>query len=298
MEYPDVKGIDSSFCTHKILMEDKYKPSVQPQRRVNLNIKEVVKKEVIKLLDAGLIYPISDSSWVSHVQVVPKKGGMTVVKNEKDELIPQRTVTGWRIPIAPEDQDKTTFACPYGTFAYRRMPFELCNASSTFQRCLTAIFHELIEDSMDVFMEDFSVFDSSFNHFLKNLEKIFKRYLGKLTKAEIRDIFPEERLMAISDKNNELMSPSYSNNVLTKSYEGAWPEMRQHKFFNNVTVDHLEDIMTSPPPQVKSSRPERGDEVTIYTRRRHHDTCDGVRIFLMASNAVGIKSLLEVTVVK
>ncbi|GKE12352.1 hypothetical protein Tco_1415903 [Tanacetum coccineum] len=80
-------------------MEDKFKPSVQPQRRVNPNFKEVIKKEVIKLLDAGLIYPISDSSWVSHVQVIPKNGGMTIVKNEKDELIPQRTVTGWRVCI-------------------------------------------------------------------------------------------------------------------------------------------------------------------------------------------------------
>ncbi|GKA36980.1 hypothetical protein Tco_0723545 [Tanacetum coccineum] len=84
----DIKGIDSSFCTHKILMEDEFKPSIQPQRRVNPNIKEVVKKEVIKLLDAGLIYPISDSPWVP-VQLIPKKGGMTVVKNEKEELIPQ-----------------------------------------------------------------------------------------------------------------------------------------------------------------------------------------------------------------
>ncbi|GJT75284.1 hypothetical protein Tco_1042009 [Tanacetum coccineum] len=80
----DIKGIDSSFCTHKILMEDEFKPSVQPQRRVNPNIKEVVKKEVIKLLEVGLIYPISDSPWVSPVQVVPKKGWMTVVKNEKE----------------------------------------------------------------------------------------------------------------------------------------------------------------------------------------------------------------------
>ncbi|GJS91492.1 hypothetical protein Tco_0774128 [Tanacetum coccineum] len=84
----DIKGIDSSFCTHKILMEDECKPSVQPQRRVNPNIKELVKKEVIKLLDVGLIYPISNSPWVSPIQVVPKKGGMTVVKNEKDDLIP------------------------------------------------------------------------------------------------------------------------------------------------------------------------------------------------------------------
>ncbi|GJV50655.1 reverse transcriptase domain-containing protein [Tanacetum coccineum] len=76
----DIKGIDPSFCTHKILMEDDFKPAVQHQRRVNLKIHEVIKKEVIKLLDAGLIYPISDSPWVSPVHCVPKKGGMTVVE--------------------------------------------------------------------------------------------------------------------------------------------------------------------------------------------------------------------------
>ncbi|GJT50101.1 hypothetical protein Tco_0976258 [Tanacetum coccineum] len=80
-------------------MEDEFKPSVQPQRRVNQNIKEAVKKEVIKLLDARLIYPISDSPWVSPVQVVPKKGEMTVVKNEKNELIPQRTGIGRHVCI-------------------------------------------------------------------------------------------------------------------------------------------------------------------------------------------------------
>ncbi|GKC04758.1 hypothetical protein Tco_0996368 [Tanacetum coccineum] len=71
----DIKGIDRSFCTHKILMEDDFKPTVQHQRRVNPKIHEVIKKEVIKLLDAGLIYPISDSPWVSPVHCVPKKGG-------------------------------------------------------------------------------------------------------------------------------------------------------------------------------------------------------------------------------
>ncbi|GJT56730.1 reverse transcriptase domain-containing protein [Tanacetum coccineum] len=167
-------------------------------------LKEVVKKEVIKLLDAGIIYPTSDSPWVSPVQVVPKKGGMTIVRNEKNELILQRTLTGWRvcidyrklndairkdhfplpfidqmlerltghdyycfldgfsgyfqIPNALKDQEKTTFTCLYGTFTYRRMPFGLCNAPGTFQRCMMAIFHELIKYSMEVFMDDFSVF--------------------------------------------------------------------------------------------------------------------------------------------
>ncbi|GJR32684.1 hypothetical protein Tco_1108916 [Tanacetum coccineum] len=147
----------------EILLEYDYVPSVQHQRRVNPKIHDVIKKEVEKLLDAGLIYRISDSPWVSPVHCVPKKGGMTVVKNEKNELVPTRLVTGWRvcidyrklneatckdhfplpfmdqmlerlagnefycfldgfsgyfqIPIDPKDQEKTTFTCPYGTFA-------------------------------------------------------------------------------------------------------------------------------------------------------------------------------------
>nr|GEY09082.1 reverse transcriptase domain-containing protein [Tanacetum cinerariifolium] len=180
----DIKGIDPRFCTYKILMEDDFKPAVQHQRRVNPKIHEVIKKEVIKLLDAGLIYPIFDSPWVSPVHCMPKKGGITVVKNEDNELIPTRLVTSWRvcihyrklnddtrkdhfplpfmdqmlerlagnefycfldgffgyfhISIDPQDQEKTTFTCPYGTFAYRRMPFGLCNAPDTFQRALSS----------------------------------------------------------------------------------------------------------------------------------------------------------------
>ncbi|GKE21449.1 reverse transcriptase domain-containing protein [Tanacetum coccineum] len=90
----NIKGIDLSFCTHKILMEDDFKPAVQHQRRVNPKIHEVIKKEVIKLLDARLIYPIFDSPWVSSVHCKSKKGGMTVVENEDNELIPTRLVTG------------------------------------------------------------------------------------------------------------------------------------------------------------------------------------------------------------
>ncbi|GJY67387.1 reverse transcriptase domain-containing protein [Tanacetum coccineum] len=90
----DIKGINPEFCTHKILMEDDFKPAVQHQRRVNPKIHEVIKKEVLKLLDAGLIYPISDSPWVSPVHCVPKKGGFTVVENDENELIPTRLVTG------------------------------------------------------------------------------------------------------------------------------------------------------------------------------------------------------------
>ncbi|GJZ32660.1 reverse transcriptase domain-containing protein [Tanacetum coccineum] len=95
----DIKGIDLEFCTHKILMEEDYEPTVQHQRRVNPKIHNVIKNEVEKLLDAGLIYPIFDNSWVSPVHCVPKKGGMTVVKNDENDLIPTRLVTGWRVCI-------------------------------------------------------------------------------------------------------------------------------------------------------------------------------------------------------
>nr|GEW48418.1 reverse transcriptase domain-containing protein [Tanacetum cinerariifolium] len=166
-------------------MEDDFKPAVQHQRRENLKIHEVIKKEVIKLLDACLIYPIFDSLWVSPVHCVIKKGGVTVVENEDNELIPTRLVTVWRvcinyrklndvtrkdyfllpfmdqmlerlarnkyycfldgfsgyfqILIDTQDTEKTTFTCPYGTFAYRHMPFGLCNApvfGDSFSSCI------------------------------------------------------------------------------------------------------------------------------------------------------------------
>ncbi|GJT19641.1 reverse transcriptase domain-containing protein [Tanacetum coccineum] len=191
----DIPGICPSFCKHKIQLLDDKKPVVQKQRRLNPNMQEVVKKEIIKLLDTGIIYPITDSPWVSPIHCVPKKGGITVVTNENDELVPTRTVMGWRvcidyrklneatakdhfplpfmdqmlerlagnkyfcfldgfsgyfqIPIDPNDQEKTTFTCPFGTYAYRRMPFGLCNAPATFQRCILAIFHDMIEESVE-----------------------------------------------------------------------------------------------------------------------------------------------------
>ncbi|RVW78127.1 Retrovirus-related Pol polyprotein from transposon 297 [Vitis vinifera] len=156
--------------------------------------------EVLKLLQAGIIYPISDSLWVSPTQVVPKKSGITVIQNEKGEEVSTRPTSGWRvcidyrrlnsvtrkdhfplpfmdqvlervsghpfycfldgysgyfqIEIDLEDQEKTTFTCPFGTFAYRRMPFGLCNAPATFQRCMLSIFSDMVERIMEVFMDD------------------------------------------------------------------------------------------------------------------------------------------------
>ncbi|XP_061338144.1 uncharacterized protein LOC133285009 [Gastrolobium bilobum] len=220
----DLKGISPSFCMHKILLTGPNSFSVEHQRRLNPIMKEVVRKEVIKWLDAGIIYPISDSSWVSPIQCIPKKGGITVEKNEKNELIPVRKVTGWRIcqdyrklnnatrkdhfplpftdqmldhlagkeyfcfldgysgynqiALAPEDQHKTTFTCPYGTFAFRMMPFGLCNAPATFQRCMLSIFSDLIGEGVEVFMDDVSVLGTSYDHCLNNLEEVLQRCLS------------------------------------------------------------------------------------------------------------------------
>ncbi|KAK1607284.1 hypothetical protein QYE76_030957 [Lolium multiflorum] len=217
----DLKGISPSICQHAINMEDDAKPVVEHQRRLIPKMKEVVRNEVLKLLEAGIIYPIADSRWVSHVHCVPKKGGMTVVPNDNDELIPQRVVVGYRmcidfrkvnkvtkkdhyplpfidqmlerlsknthfcfldgysgfsqIAVKAKDQEKTTFTCPYGTYAYRRMPFGLCNAPATFQRCMSAIFHGFCESIVEVFMDDFSVYGNSFDNCLRNLDKVLQR---------------------------------------------------------------------------------------------------------------------------
>ncbi|PIN20749.1 DNA-directed DNA polymerase [Handroanthus impetiginosus] len=201
----DIKGISPFFCMHKILLEDDQKSSVESQKGLNPIMKEVVKKEINKWLDTGIIYPISDSSWVSAVQCVPKKGGITVVPNMHNELIPTRTVIGWRvrmdyrklnkatrkyhfplpfidqmldrlvgkefycflagyfgynqIAIAPEDQEKITFTCPYAMF----------------QRCMMAIFTNMVENFLEVFMDDFSVYGNSFDECFNNLSSVLKR---------------------------------------------------------------------------------------------------------------------------
>ncbi|CAL1381774.1 unnamed protein product [Linum trigynum] len=95
----DIRGISPSLCSQQILLEDEIRPVRQPQRRLTLNLEAVVRVEIVKLMDAGIIFAISDSEWVSPTQVVLKMSGMTVVPNEKNELILMRTVTGYRICI-------------------------------------------------------------------------------------------------------------------------------------------------------------------------------------------------------
>ena len=198
-------------------MEEKEKTSIEPQLRLNTHMKEVVKAKVLKLLDAGIIYPISNSNWVSPMRIFPKKGGLVVVKNEKDELIATRTVIGWsmcidyhrinrntrknhfpllqidqmlerlagysyycfldgnsgynEIPQAPDEvEEKTIFTCPFGTYAYKQIPFGLCNAPDTFQRCLMLILTKFVEKTIEIFMDDFLVVGPSFEDCLSNLK--------------------------------------------------------------------------------------------------------------------------------
>ncbi|GKE58240.1 hypothetical protein Tco_1497425, partial [Tanacetum coccineum] len=136
-------------------MEDDFKPAVQHQRRVNPKIHEVVKKEVVKLLDDGLIYPIFDSPWVSPVHCVPKKGGMTVVENEDNKLIPTR--------------------------------------------CMMAIFHDMIKETMEVFMDDFSVFGDSFSSCLSHLDKMLKRIKVDRAKVDVIAKLPHPTSVKVAE---------------------------------------------------------------------------------------------------
>ena len=197
----------------------------EAQRRLNPNVWEVVKEEILKWPNAEIIYLISDSQWVSSVHVVPKKAGVTVTMNDKGKEIQTRLPTKWRvcidygklnaatkkdhfplpfidqildrltgqtyfcfldgysgynqITIHPDDQEKMTFTCPFGTFAFRRMPFGLCKAPATFQRCMTAIFSDFLGDSLEVFMYDFSVFGYDFDSCLAYLKKILEVCIRK-----------------------------------------------------------------------------------------------------------------------
>nr|GEV55722.1 reverse transcriptase domain-containing protein [Tanacetum cinerariifolium] len=197
------------------------KPLLKHLEYAFLEENSILPKEIIKFLDTSIIYAIEDSPWVSPVHCVPKKGGMIVVTNEDNELLPTRTVTRWcvcidyhklneatqkdhsplpfmdqmlervagnkffcflngfsryfQIPIEPADQEKTTFTCPYGTYAYKREPFGLCNAPTTFQMCMIAIFQDMLETSIEVFVDDFLVFGDSFDSCITNLEVMLIR---------------------------------------------------------------------------------------------------------------------------
>ena len=206
----DVKGISPEFCEHRIYLEDNVKPSREAQRRLNPHMREILKDEVLKWLKAGIIYPISNSPWISLVHMVPKKSWITVERSQEGVELATRLTTGWRncidyrklnlvtkkdhypipfmdqileklvgqtyycfldgysgynqIGIYPGDQEKTTFTCPEGTYAFRRMPFGLCNAPATFQRCMNAMFSELVGDCLEILWMIFQSLAHPLNH--------------------------------------------------------------------------------------------------------------------------------------
>ena len=166
-------------------------PVIQPHRRINPALKDIVKKEFQKILNVGFIYPISDSKWVSPLVVVPKKvtGKWRIcvdfrelnkstlkdyfpfpfIDQVLDTLLGKQyfsfldRYSGYnQILIALEDQDKTTFKCPSGTYAYRVFPFGLFYAPATFQRAVLGIFADLIHDYVEVYMDDFTAYGNKF----------------------------------------------------------------------------------------------------------------------------------------
>ena len=205
-DYPDMKGINPQLCSHHIYIEKDARPVRQPQRRLNPHLKDVVKAELQKLLDVNFIYPISDSKWVSPLVVVPKKNGKWRICVDYRELNKATQKDHFPLPfidqvlytlagkkffsfldgfsgynqfqIAPEDQDKTTFTCPWGTFAYRVLPFGLCNAPTTFQRAILSIFADLINDGLEVYMDDFTPYGDDFDPALDTLEKVLQRCIA------------------------------------------------------------------------------------------------------------------------
>ena len=206
-------------------MEEEAKLVRQPQRRLNPHMKEVVRVEVLKLLQAEIIYPISDSPWVSPTQVVPKTLRVTIVQNEKGEDMPTRLTTEWRvcidyirlnvvirkdhfplpfidqllesvsrhpfycfldgysgyfqIEITVEDKENTTFTCPFGTYAYKRMPFGLCNSLATFQRRMLSIFNDMVEHIIEVCMDDITIYGGTFEDCLANLQIVLNICIEK-----------------------------------------------------------------------------------------------------------------------
>nr|GEV29589.1 reverse transcriptase domain-containing protein [Tanacetum cinerariifolium] len=296
----DIKGIDPEFYTHKILIEEEFEPAVQHQRRVNPKIHDVIKQEVIKLLEAGLIYPIFDSPWVSLVHCVPKKGGFTVVENKGNELILTRLIMGWRvcidyrklneatrkdhfplpfmdqmlgrlagnqyycfldgffgyfqIPIDLKDQEKTTFTCPYGMFAYRCMPFGLCNAPGTFQSdfAIGAVLrqrqgkhfrpiHYASKTMTEVLLHlefTFKVIDTkgAENLAADHLSRLESPHQNVLDPKEINESFPLETLTLVSTRSNQSTPwfADFANNHAGNFIVKGMSSQQKSKFFKDV----------------------------------------------------------------
>ncbi|GKE30411.1 reverse transcriptase domain-containing protein [Tanacetum coccineum] len=173
----DIKGIDPQFCTHKILMGDVFKPVVQHQRRGGMTIvtnednKFILTRLVVGWRVCIYYRKLNDATRKDHFPLPFMDQMLERLAGNEYYCFLDGFSGYFQIPIDPQDQEKTTFTCPYGTFAYRRMPFGLCNAPGTFQRRMIAIFYDMIKETTEVFMDDFSIFWDSFSSCLSHLDK-------------------------------------------------------------------------------------------------------------------------------
>nr|XP_009771563.1 PREDICTED: uncharacterized protein LOC104222081 [Nicotiana sylvestris] len=156
----DIQGISFAFCMHKIKLEDGAKPSID----IKGDSMSLCKKLSRRRLSIGWIPGLFTPSPIVH-------GPLRLASRAFYCFIDG--YSGYnQILITPKDQEKTTFTCPCGTFAFKRMPFGLCNEPTTFQKCMMAILTDMVEDYLEVFMVDFSVVRDSFDDFLANLDKV------------------------------------------------------------------------------------------------------------------------------
>ena len=223
--YKDLRGIPPDVCEHKIVLEDNAVPICQRQHRLNPKYSLMVKEELDKLLEAGFIYPVPHSEWLSPIVMVPKKNKKiricqdfrklnTVIKKDyfllpfTDSILDAVAghecysfldgFSGYnQIQIAMEDRIKTTFTTDWGTYAYTVMPFGLCNAPATFQRVMTVAFQDYLRHFIEIFLDDFCVFSTKKTH-EECLSKCFaqcKKYGISLNAAKCQFLVPFGKLL-------------------------------------------------------------------------------------------------------
>nr|GEW96687.1 reverse transcriptase domain-containing protein [Tanacetum cinerariifolium] len=204
------------------LIKDDFKPAIQQQRRVNLKIHEVIEKEVLKLLDAGLIYPISDSPWVSLVHCVPKKGGFTVVENEENELIPTPLVTGWRTPKIKK--------IPHSRVLMERLPTVACLLAYEMHRARS-------KDKMLKRCKDTNIFlNWEKSHFIVKEGIVLGHKISKTGIEEINETFPLETLNVVSFRGDSStlrfsdFAKYHAGNFVVKGMSSQ----QMNKFFKDV----------------------------------------------------------------
>ncbi|GJS83046.1 reverse transcriptase domain-containing protein [Tanacetum coccineum] len=235
----NIPGICPSFCKHQIQLLDDKKPVVKKQRRLNPNMQEVVKKEIVKLLDTGIIYPIADSPWVSPIHCVPKKGGIIFVTNENDELVPTRTVMGWR--------EKCHFMVKEGIVLGHKVSgagLEVDKAKIDIISKLPPLLisknlpFELMCDASDFAVGAGLEFDIEIKD-RKGTENVTADHLSQIENdessddSEVDDNFPRETLMEINTRNEPWFA-DFANYLVADIIPKGTTYQQKNKFFSDL----------------------------------------------------------------